>query len=46
MEMKHRIAKRVRAHRERVEFNRIFDTADPSMRQELIAAAARQNLIR
>jgi hypothetical protein len=44
--MKHRIARRVRAHRARIEYNRVFDMADPSMRQELIAAAAHQNLVR
>jgi hypothetical protein len=44
--MKNRIARRVRAHRARIEVNRVFDTADPSMRQELLAAAAHQNLVR
>jgi hypothetical protein len=40
------IARRIRAHRARVEFNRVFDSADPAMRQELIAAAAHQNVVR
>jgi hypothetical protein len=45
-EMKIRIARRVREHRARIEFNRVFDAAEPSMRQELLAAATRQNLAR
>jgi hypothetical protein len=40
------ITRRIRAHRARIEFNRVYDSADPSMRQELIAAAAYQNLVR
>jgi hypothetical protein len=44
--MKHRIARRVREHRARVEFYRAYDRADQSMRQELLAAAARDNVVR
>ncbi|HEY1486338.1 MAG TPA: hypothetical protein VGF84_09545 [Micromonosporaceae bacterium] len=41
--MKNRIAQRMRARRARLGFVRALDAADPSMRQELIALAARQD---
>jgi len=44
--MKNRFSQRLRAHRDRVEFNRAIANADPSMRKELLAAAAAQDLLR
>jgi hypothetical protein len=44
--MKNRIAQRMRARRARMGFERALETASPSMRQELIAMAARQNVLR
>jgi hypothetical protein len=43
--MKTRIAQRMRARRQRLGYQRALATADPSMRQELIALATRQNTI-
>jgi hypothetical protein len=44
--MKNRIAQRVRNRRARLGFERALEGADPSMRQDLIAAATRQDLMR
>ena len=41
--MKNTLARRIRAHRDRSAFYRALNSAEPSMRQELLAAAARQN---
>jgi hypothetical protein len=40
--MSTKLARRLRARRNRAEFDRVLRTASPSMQQELIAAAARQ----
>jgi hypothetical protein len=37
-----KLTRKLRARRNRAEFDRVLRTASPSMRQELIAAAARQ----
>jgi hypothetical protein len=42
--MKTRIAQRMRARRARLGYERALATADPSMRQELVALASRQNI--
>jgi hypothetical protein len=44
--MKHRIAQRMKARRARQGFVRALQTASPSMRQELIAMATRDSLLR
>jgi hypothetical protein len=44
--MKNRIAVRMRARRARLGYSRALETADPSMRAELIAIAARQGVTR
>jgi hypothetical protein len=44
--MKHRIAQRMRARRNRVGFATALANAEPSMQRELIAIAARQDAIR
>jgi hypothetical protein len=41
--MKNRIAQRMRARRARLGFERALATADPSMRQELLAIASRHD---
>jgi hypothetical protein len=40
------IKKKIRARRAVREFERVLETASPSMRTELIAMAARQNFMR
>ena len=42
--MSTKIASKIRARRNRTEFNRALRTASPSMQQELMAAASRQGL--
>jgi hypothetical protein len=42
-EMKSHLAQRLRARRARQEFQRAYASGDQSMRQELMALAARQN---
>jgi hypothetical protein len=42
--MTSKITRRLRSRRDRSEFNRALNSASPAMRQELIAAAARQGL--
>jgi len=44
--MKTRIAQRLRARRARLGFEHAVAVADPAMRQELLAAASRQDVLR
>jgi len=44
--MKSHLAQRLRQRRARLQFERAYATAGESMRQELMALAAKQNLIR
>ena len=43
---KNKIVQRLRQRRSRIEFQRAFDNASPSMRQELTALASRHNVNR
>jgi hypothetical protein len=43
--MKNRIASKLRARRARIGFAQALDRADPTMRQELLAVAARHNWV-
>ena len=43
-EMTNKFARKLRARRDRSEFNRALNSASPSMQQELLAAASRQSM--
>jgi hypothetical protein len=44
--MKHRFTQKMRARRDSREFRKAYVTASPSMQQELLVMASRQNFVR